>query len=116
MPSFSTVINASRILTVWQILKTILFLLLPVLFHSILKGTGILSIIANTDQIKNWVLDQGRWGVIAIIVLMTTAVVINPIPSAPITLSAGAVYGDTWGTAYVMVGATIGALAALALA
>jgi len=47
---------------------------------------------------------------------MTLAVVINPIPSAPIALVSGAVYGHLWGTLYVVLGAEIGALIAFAIA
>ncbi|PQO22391.1 hypothetical protein C2I36_13410 [Rhodobacteraceae bacterium WD3A24] len=48
--------------------------------------------------------------------LMTAAVAASPIPSAPIALAAGAVYGHTAGTIYVAVGAAIGALIAFGLA
>ena len=47
---------------------------------------------------------------------MAVAIVFSPIPSAPLALAAGAVYGHTWGTIYSLVGAEIGALIAFGLA
>ena len=47
---------------------------------------------------------------------MTLAVVMSPIPSAPIAVAAGAGYGHVWGTIYVILGAEIGALIAFAIA
>ncbi|MBK8909482.1 MAG: TVP38/TMEM64 family protein [Rhodospirillales bacterium] len=47
---------------------------------------------------------------------MTTAIVMSPIPSAPIALAAGYAYGHTWGTVYVLIGAELGALLAFGLA
>jgi uncharacterized membrane protein YdjX (TVP38/TMEM64 family) len=44
------------------------------------------------------------------------AIIFSPIPSAPIALAAGALYGGIWGTAYVVAGAEIGALAAFLIA
>ena len=40
----------------------------------------------------------------------------NPIPSAPIALAAGAVFGHAWGTLYVVLGAQLGAMAAFGIA
>jgi uncharacterized membrane protein YdjX (TVP38/TMEM64 family) len=47
---------------------------------------------------------------------MMLAILVSPIPSAPIALAAGALYGHTWGTGYVALGAELGALAAFGLA
>jgi uncharacterized membrane protein YdjX (TVP38/TMEM64 family) len=55
-------------------------------------------------------------GPLAIIGLLAMAIVLNPIPSAPIALAAGAAYGHLWGTVYVVTGAEIGALIAFAIA
>ena len=48
------------------------------------------SLIAN-------IRDMGIIGPILIIGLMSIAIVLNPLPSAPIALAAGAVYGHTLG-------------------
>lgn len=55
-------------------------------------------------------------GPILIIGLMSIAIVFNPLPSAPIALAAGAVYGHTLGTVYVVAGAELGAIVAFAIA
>ena len=70
----------------------------------------------NGDRISTWVMAAGIWGPIVIVGLMTTAIVATPIPSAPIALAAGAAYGHTLGTVYIVVGAELGALAAFGLA
>lgn len=47
-------------------------------------------------------LDLGLWGPLAVIALMTLAVRVSPIPSAPIALAAGAAYGHGWSALYVL--------------
>jgi uncharacterized membrane protein YdjX (TVP38/TMEM64 family) len=42
--------------------------------------------------------------------------VFNPIPSAPIALAAGAVFGHGWGTLYIVLGAELGAIIAFGIA
>ena len=68
------------------------------------------------DRISGWVEAAGIWGPLLIVGLMTAAIVATPIPSAPIALAAGAAYGHTLGTAYIVAGAEIGALIAFGLA
>jgi len=58
----------------------------------------------------------GPWGPLAVVALMTVAVVASPIPSAPIALASGAAYGHYAGTVYVAVGSEIGALVAFLIA
>lgn len=58
----------------------------------------------------------GPWGPAAVVGTMAVAIVFSPIPSAPLALGAGAVYGHTWGTVYAVTGAEIGALIAFGLA
>ncbi|MGG7646388.1 TVP38/TMEM64 family protein [Rhodovulum sp. YNF3179] len=73
---------------------------------------------SNIEQarVERWVDRAGVWGPLAVIALMTAAVVASPIPSAPIALAAGAAYGHYAGTAYVAVGAEAGALGAFTIA
>ena len=52
----------------------------------------------------------GPWGPLILILGMVLAVVISPIPSLPLDLAAGAVFGPYLGTAYVVIGAEIGAI------
>ena len=58
----------------------------------------------------------GIFGPLLLIALMILAVVFNPLPSAPVALAAGAVYGHTYGTIYIVIGAEIGAIAAFMIA
>ncbi len=68
----------------------------------------------KTLQIK---LQQvGFLGPLLIIVLMAGAIVMSPIPSAPIAIASGLVYGHSWGTLYILIGAEIGALIAFTIA
>lgn len=58
----------------------------------------------------------GPWAPFALIVGMAAAVIIPPIPSLPLDLAAGALYGPLWGTLYVVIGAEIGAIAGFLIA
>lgn len=78
--------------------------------------TPLLSQISDPARLQQWVVNLGPVGPIAIIALMSVAIVFTPIPSAPIALTAGALYGHAWGTLYILAGAEIGALLAFALA
>ena len=68
------------------------------------------------ERISGWIEAAGIWGPILIVSLMTIAIVATPIPSAPIALAAGAAYGHTLGTVYIVAGAELGALVAFGLA
>ena len=57
------------------------------------------------ERVSAWVNAAGAWGPTVIILLMTVAIVATPIPSAPIALAAGAAYGHTIGTIYIVIGA-----------
>ena len=58
----------------------------------------------------------GTLGPLLVISLMAVAIVINPLPSAPVALAAGAVYGHTYGTIYIVIGAEVGAIVAFMIA
>lgn len=81
-----------------------------------LRGSGALATIMDKGALYEWIVRLGAWGPLIIIALMLLAILISPIPSAPIALAAGAAYGHWWGTLYVLVGAEAGALAAFGLA
>lgn len=68
------------------------------------------------DKIAAMVESAGVFGPIMVVLLMVVAVVASPLPSAPIALVAGALYGHSAGTVIVAVGAEIGALMAFAIA
>ncbi|MEN8171164.1 MAG: TVP38/TMEM64 family protein [Pseudomonadota bacterium] len=82
----------------------------------LLVVTGGLALLRDEARLGEVIIKFGAWGPLILITAMALAIVINPVPSAPIALAAGALYGHTWGTVYVVIGAEIGALVAFALA
>ncbi len=58
----------------------------------------------------------GFWGGLLIVAMMTIAVVVSPIPSAPIAIASGAAFGHYQGAAYVALGSEFGAVIACLLA
>jgi uncharacterized membrane protein YdjX (TVP38/TMEM64 family) len=82
----------------------------------VLHESGTLTTILDTNALHARVMQMGAWGPAAVIGLMMLAILISPIPSAPIALAAGAAYGHVWGTLYVLLGAEAGAIAAFAVA
>ena len=87
--------------------------------------TGVYLALADSEYLRLFVepkmlvaniRDMGIFGPMLIIGLMSIAIVLNPLPSAPVALAAGAVYGHTWGTIYVVAGAELGAILAFAIA
>lgn len=94
----------------------VIFVLALVAVYYFLQEHEILSAITDADRLRAWIADLGYIGPITITALMAIAIIINPIPSAPIALAAGAVFGHTWGTLYVVAGATIGATGAFWIA
>lgn len=92
------------------------------LFISVMAGlywylyaTGALNTVMKQDVLIRYVDDIGFLGPIAIIGFMTGAIVFSPLPSAPIALAAGAVYGHTYGTFYVIIGSLTGAILAFSI-
>ncbi|MCU7959222.1 MAG: TVP38/TMEM64 family protein [gamma proteobacterium symbiont of Bathyaustriella thionipta] len=80
-----------------------------------LDTLGIWTKLNDSAGLKNWMNELGWLGPLLLMALMALAIIINPIPSAPIAVAAGAVYGHTWGTVYVVAGATTGAIVAFFL-
>ena len=81
-----------------------------------LDSSGAMAAILDGEALRQHIVGLGAVGPLAVVGLMTLAILVSPIPSAPIALAAGAAYGHTWGTAYILVGAELGALAAFGLA
>ena len=82
----------------------------------LLRDSALLMTLLDSQALKSFVDSLGPWGPVAVIGLMALAILVSPIPSAPIALAAGALYGHSWGTLYVLLGAEIGALAAFGIA
>lgn len=80
-----------------------------------LSETGTLVTLMDATALQARVDQMGSWGPVAIVALMMLAILVSPIPSAPIALAAGAAYGHAWGTLYVMLGAMGGAMVAFAV-
>lgn len=72
--------------------------------------------LVRPETVRAGISRLGAWGPAVLIVGMALAIVFSPIPSAPIALAAGALYGHAWGTVYAVIGAEIGALIAFGLA
>ena len=53
---------------------------------------GLPSELPDSASLRQWFDGLGAWGPVAVIGLMTLAILISPIPSAPIALTAGAIY------------------------
>lgn len=84
--------------------------------YLVLSQTGVLDSVTESDVLERTVVRLGPIGPALLVGLMTLAIVMSPIPSAPIALAAGAAYGHFWGTLYVALGAEAGALIAFGLA
>lgn len=87
-----------------------------VALYAILSKSGALDTLMDGAALRARITELGLLGPFAVVVLMTAAIVLSPIPSAPIALAAGAAYGHVWGTVYVLIGAEAGALIAFAIA
>ena len=95
-----------------KILLTVLILVGLVAAYGALSWSGALDEMMNSETLRKHVENLGLFGPLGVVILMSLAIVLNPIPSAPIALAAGAAYGHFWGTVYVAIGAEIGALIA----
>ena len=88
------------------------FLLLTVIIFMQLIEMGWLDILKNQNKLLILVKELGLIGPIAIVGLIAIAIIITPVPSAPVALVSGALYGHTFGTIYVVLGALSGAVLA----
>jgi uncharacterized membrane protein YdjX (TVP38/TMEM64 family) len=99
-----------------RILAATLLVLAMAGVYGLLRETGALATIADGDALRQFIVGLGVAGPLAVIGLMTLAILVSPVPSAPIALAAGAAYGHTWGTLYIVLGSELGALIAFGLA
>lgn len=81
----------------------------------VLRQLGMPSSLAP-DALASWLSAQGGLGLLLLMLLMVLAVVIGPIPTLPISATAGLVYGTVMGTAVAVTGALAGAIIAFYLA
>jgi len=83
--------------------------------YATLSTTGLLAFFTDEQQLKSFVLDSGWYGPLAVIGLLAAAIVLSPIPSAPIAVVSGMAYGHIWGTVYVIIGSETGAVLAFTI-
>lgn len=103
----------------WSLLKPFLILLIFVVLAGIywlIQQTAVYDLFIDMDSLILRIRQLGITGPLMVIGLMILAIVVNPLPSAPIALAAGAVYGHTLGTLYIITGACIGAVTAFLIA
>lgn len=100
----------------FKLLAVVALIALLAATYWVLHETGAMATILNRAELHNHITRLGVWGPLLVIGLMVLAILVSPIPSAPIAMAAGAAYGHAWGTLYVLVGAEIGALVAFGLA
>lgn len=101
----------------WAALLAGIFTLLALIaVYVALEKTGTLGTMLDGPVLRQQIERLGIWGPLTIVALMMLAVLVSPIPSAPIAMAAGAAYGHTWGTLYIVTGAEAGALAAFGIA
>ncbi len=84
--------------------------------YLILSDRGLIPETSNEAELRAAVDGWGAWGPLLIVLLMATAIVISPLPSAPIAVAAGACFGSGLGTVYTVMGAELGAVAAFTIA
>jgi len=89
---------------------------LAVTAYIVSEKTGSLGQYLDKEVLRTLIENLGPMGPVLVIALMTVAIVMSPIPSAPIALAAGAAYGHLWGTVYVAAGSLSGALIAFGIA
>jgi uncharacterized membrane protein YdjX (TVP38/TMEM64 family) len=99
-----------------RILTAVAVVLAMAAAYWLLHESGAMATILDGHALRQFIMGLGVAGPLAVVGLMTLAILVSPIPSAPIALAAGAAYGHTWGTAYIALGAELGALAAFGLA
>jgi len=81
-----------------------------------IKSSTWFDLFINTDLLLVNIRNLGSIGPLLVVGLMALAIVFNPLPSAPVALAAGAAYGHTLGTIYIVIGAEIGAICAFLIA
>ena len=95
-----------------KILFFIGFLVLTIYVFWQIIELGWLDMLKNQEKMAILIKNLGILGPVAIVLLIATAIIISPLPSAPVALVSGALYGHTFGTIYVVLGALSGALLA----
>jgi len=96
-------------------IKVILFVAVIGLFLLVNSAWDIASFF-SPERLKNMLNSAGIYGPLLYIIMMALAVVISPIPSLPLDIAAGAVFGPFLGTLYSVIGALAGAVVSFQIA
>jgi uncharacterized membrane protein YdjX (TVP38/TMEM64 family) len=99
-----------------RLILVLLFVIVLAAGYFALAGSELMNMFTDIDVLISKVRNLGIYGPLLLIGLIALAIVFNPLPSAPIALGAGAVYGHTLGTVYVVAGAELGAILAFMIA
>lgn len=93
-----------------------LLLALVVAAYLVIRRSELFSLLTEGEKLRSFCLDAGWYGPFVVIGLLIVAVVVSPLPSAPVALASGMIYGNVWGTLYVVIGAETGAVIAFGIA
>lgn len=104
--------NISSYLAIIKLYLFIGFILIMILIFWLGPDLGWIEVLKNQEKLLMIVKELGLIGPVVIIGLIAVAIIITPIPSAPVALVSGALYGHTFGTIYVVLGALSGAMLA----
>ncbi|WP_290652210.1 TVP38/TMEM64 family protein [Aquisalimonas sp.] len=94
----------------------LLLTLVPLLVLGGLAGWLWQAGLLEGEALHQWAAELGWLGPVALMATMVLAVIIGPIPTVPITVSAGMLYGPMLGVVYAMAGALVGAWASFWIA
>ncbi len=70
----------------------------------------------SEDALRETLSDAGAWAPLLFVAVMALVVIVPPLPSLPVDLVGGALFGWFWGGLLVLIGATLGATIAFSLA
>ena len=70
----------------------------------------------SQERLTSLLTSAGPLAPLVLMLIMAVAVVVSPIPSLPLDLAAGAVFGPLLGTTYAVIGAEIGAIVSFLIA
>lgn len=88
---------------------------LGILAAVIVAGSILFSMI-DTDAVQEFISSFGILAPLVFMLVMALAIIISPIPSIPLAIIAGAMFGGTLGGLYSLVGAETGALISFLIA
>ena len=103
-------IDRQRLLKTSMVITALLTLVGVVVQIDVLDA---MTQITNPEHLSDIIMDTGP---IAVVVLLALAVVVSPIPSGPVAMAAGAMFGTMEGGAFTALGAVLGSFIAFTLA